>query len=1129
MDKKLISALTRQRALFATLLLIALIALIAPASAQTGPGAEAPASPEVTQSQIESLKERVESASELDEAAKSVVTGLLDQAAIDLQTASAREGEANLFDEQIEGAGQRLSEVTELLATPEEAIAAEPLPDDAAELERALNDAQSELTKAEQQLAAAASEPSRRQGRLLAIPQERAAIEAELADLREQLAAPAAAGEVPLLTEARRLRLQSQLRAGEAELAKLQNEKSVYAATANLLPLERQLAERNARQLRDRVAAIQQRLAEDRKQEIDTLRERVLAVAGDDPATLSDLARENLSLLNRYQAVETRSDEVRGTLVDIERVRDEVRVRAETTTKRVLAVGLTDALALLLQRDKNQLNALKIKYKPDPSLRSEIRDLQLETFRLEDQTGTTITTGTDPASSPLSERNADSEDVQVLETLKAEILSKLVPSEAVLFQQLVALDTAQRELRDAIDGYLLFIEENLLWTRNSPFIAATNPSAAMVGLRWLISPQHWAQVPRQMVETFKREAVPMVTAAVVCLLLFVWRFRWLKTLRKQSSIAKRKNCVSVEPTIRAAFMTVLMAAPLPLLLALCGWVLSQGRPETDFAAAVGRGCYSAAAFVTPFYFLCQLCRSSGLGVDHFGWPERICQTLRQAGRDIATLGGALILVVGMLRAKSDNPAWDAPIMSSLGRYLILTLMAVLMFNAHLIFKPSRLWKDQADPNWLLFRQRKLVYAIAMLIPVSIALLCALGYEYMTLSVMSHLLRTVTAMLIVLVVQSIAKRTLLVRRRRLAIAKLQQQRMQRESVHDPEGDEGTGIEIETPPAEMNLGTISEQAQQLVRLVTITSVIVLLALIWIDLMPGLRMLDRVTLWTTGTTTVNQVTLQDLIFCLLSIAVTIYAIKSFPALVEMFFLQPLAPGARYAVTTITRYAVGALGLIFGLSFLSIPWSQLSWIAAAASVGLGFGLQEILANFVSGLILLLEQPIRVGDVITVDGSTGVVSKMQIRATTVTNWDRQELVIPNKDLVTGKLLNWTLSNVVNRVTINVGVAYGSPPNEVRDILMRVVKDHPDVLEDPAPLVTFEQFGDSSLNFVIRCYLPSLDKRLATIHDLHAAIAEALEAADIQIPFPQRDIHLSVEPAAGAGEAILPDFAKHSS
>ena len=306
----------------------------------------------------------------------------------------------------------------------------------------------------------------------------------------------------------------------------------------------------------------------------------------------------------------------------------------------------------------------------------------------------------------------------------------------------------------------------------------------------------------------------------------------------------------------------------------------------------------------------------------------------------------------------------------------------------------------------------------------------------------------------------------------------------------------------------------------RLVTATAVIIALAVIWIDLLPGLRILDRMTLWTTGTTTINPVTLSDILFSLGSIAVTVYAVRSLPALVELFLLRQLSSGARYAITTIFRYVIGSAGLLFGLSFLSIPWSQLSWILAAASVGLGFGLQEILANFVSGIILLLEQPIRVGDIVTVDGSTGVVSKMQIRATTVTNWDRQELVIPNKDLVTGKLLNWTLSNVINRVVINVGVAYGSDPNRVRELLNKVVCEHPEVLVDPPPIVTFEQFGDSSLNFVIRCYLPSLEKRLLTIHELHAKIASTLNDAGIQIPFPQRDIHMSIEPAGATREAL---------
>ena len=179
--------------------------------------------------------------------------------------------------------------------------------------------------------------------------------------------------------------------------------------------------------------------------------------------------------------------------------------------------------------------------------------------------------------------------------------------------------------------------------------------------------------------------------------------------------------------------------------------------------------------------------------------------------------------------------------------------------------------------------------------------------------------------------------------------------------------------------------------------------------------------------------------------------------------------------------------------------------------------GLQEIFANFVSGLILLFERPIRVGDVITLGDVTGSVTKIRIRATTVTNWDRKELIVPNKDLVTGRLLNWTLTDTTNRIVIPVGVAYDSDPQRARDLILEVVSSHPNVLDDPRPNVTFEAFADSSLNIVVRAFLSSMDVRLATIHDLHIAIHKQLGEAGIEIAFPQRDIHIR-----GIEKAILP-------
>jgi potassium efflux system protein len=201
-------------------------------------------------------------------------------------------------------------------------------------------------------------------------------------------------------------------------------------------------------------------------------------------------------------------------------------------------------------------------------------------------------------------------------------------------------------------------------------------------------------------------------------------------------------------------------------------------------------------------------------------------------------------------------------------------------------------------------------------------------------------------------------------------------------------------------------------------------------------------------------------------------------------------------------------AVGFLAAFEAIGMDWSKFGWMAAALGVGLGFGLQEIVANFVSGIILLFERPIRVGDVVTVGETSGVVSRIRIRATTITDWDRKEFVVPNKEFITGRLLNWTLTNKVNRIVVKVGVAYGSDVQKVRDLLMEIVGEHPMIMDDPAPGVTLDNFGDSSLDFTVRCYLPDLDRRLATIHELHGEIHDRFAKEGIEIPFPQRDLNI---------------------
>jgi potassium efflux system protein len=174
--------------------------------------------------------------------------------------------------------------------------------------------------------------------------------------------------------------------------------------------------------------------------------------------------------------------------------------------------------------------------------------------------------------------------------------------------------------------------------------------------------------------------------------------------------------------------------------------------------------------------------------------------------------------------------------------------------------------------------------------------------------------------------------------------------------------------------------------------------------------------------------------------------------------------------------------------------------------------------ANFVCGILLLFERPIRVGDIVTLGDTTGTVIRIRSRATTVRNWDRQEVVIPNKELITGRIINWTLTDSINRIAIQVGIAYGSDTNRAGELLRQIAQENENVLDDPKPVVTFEEFGDSSLTFMLRAFLAQVEDRLSTIHALHTRIKQRFEEEGIEIAFPQRDLHIrSVDPSVPSG------------
>jgi small-conductance mechanosensitive channel len=216
----------------------------------------------------------------------------------------------------------------------------------------------------------------------------------------------------------------------------------------------------------------------------------------------------------------------------------------------------------------------------------------------------------------------------------------------------------------------------------------------------------------------------------------------------------------------------------------------------------------------------------------------------------------------------------------------------------------------------------------------------------------------------------------------------------------------------------------------------------------------------------------------------------------------------GIRYALSSLTFYAILAAGVFWAMLVGGFPLSTLTVLAGMAGIGIGFGLQDIVRNFISGIILLIERPLAVGDYVDIGGVTGRVAGISLRSTTVRTPDNIHILVPNADLISQQVTNLSHRDLTMRLRIPVGVSYGSDVDEVIRVLVGVAHDHPDVLDDPAPEAWLMGFGDSSVDFQLNAWITDPSTMIGTRVSLNLAVWHALKAAGIEIPFPQRDLHI---------------------
>ena len=801
-----------------------------------------------------------------------------------------------------------------------------------------------------------------------------------------------------------------------------------------------------------------------------------------------DLSLELLRMNDRTNALVRESLAVRSQL-------DHVRQLQRSLNEQIEAIRGSMLLSRILREQRRSLPQVA----PRRDLQDEIADLRLRQFDLVRQRDQ-LRQGERLASQRLEEAGVEVSDalvdsLQRLYQSRRELVDRLEQTYGSLLSSAIELQLNQqqllrisRELRATIDEQLFWVANtrplDLAWLRQLPINLA---------LEW--QEGEWRQVLPgnwQLPTIGALAGVPLLLGGIGLL----WSRRQIKTrlavLHEQ--VGRLRSDTQLH-TPRAVLLNIPLALPGPLTLAAAGSALLAGGG--GIAHGLGLAILQLSLAWAVIAWGRRLLVPDGVATKHFYWPADYAARLRWL---LGGLGLALVpvLMIASLARDADFGLSHRPVALVL---LVAGLLAMSFLLARLIL---------AHAPFFGVRLLRLVLGLAMAaVPLVLVGLIVAGYEYTALSLVERFVITLYLLGLWILVEASVVRGLAVAARRLAFKRA----LARRRAHAQEGADG-GLEVvEEPPLDME--KINQQSLRLSKLILLIGFVFLLYLVWSDLLTVLGYLDQVAIWETddiesGDLVGSTLSVADIFTALLIIGLTMIMARNLPGLLEVSLLSrlELKQGSAYAITSLLSYTIVGAGLVAALGTLGVSWDKLQWLVAALGVGLGFGLQEIFANFVSGLIILFERPVRIGDTVTLGNLTGTVSKIRIRATTVTDFDRKEIIIPNKTFVTDQLINWSLSDTVTRVVLTFGVAYGSDHRLVHRLLHQAADENVRVLADPEPQVFFMDYGDSTLNFELRVFVNALGDRLYATDEINCRVGELFAEHGVDIAFNQLDVWL---------------------
>ncbi|MGY4531542.1 potassium efflux system protein [Pseudomonas sp. TE3786] len=742
-------------------------------------------------------------------------------------------------------------------------------------------------------------------------------------------------------------------------------------------------------------------------------------------------------------------------------------------------------LSKILYQQKQSLPHLSM----NKDLADEIADIRLYQFNL-DQSRDQYSSPQAYVDSLLAKQPAEQVTPEIRRTLldlantRAELLDRLSRELNALLNESITLQLNQKQLQATAKALRATLEEQMFWI----------PSNKPLDLSWLrVAPRYlesqmadlpWGDGLTQLVEALGERPWFFLPLALVSGLL-IWRrstiYRKLGELHEDIGHYKRDSQLH---TPLALLLNILLALPVSLLLALGGLALRADARGQN--AALGLALLEMAQAWLVFYTLYRILAPGGVAELHFRWPRPQVDFLSKKVRNLGLVVMALVAVVSVAEQQPAALAEDV-----IGIVIVLTCFCLMTWLLGKLLLGEQL-REHASPF------RLVVGAAFTLLPFALIIAVGFGYYYTSLKLTDRLINTLYLLIVWLIIEATFVRGLAVAARRLAYARALAKR-QAQAKENIDGDE---VPVENPT--LDIDQVNQQSLRLIRLALLAGFIGCLYWVWADLISVFAYLDNVTLYqyasgTGATATQVPISLMDVLGALLIIGVTIALANNLPGLLEVLVLSrlSLAQGSAYATTTLLSYAIAGIGIVSTLSTLGVSWDKLQWLVAALSVGIGFGMQAIFANFISGIILLFERPVRIGDLVTIGTVTGTVNRIRIRATHITDGDRKAVIVPNQTILTSQLINWTLTDTVTRIVLTFNVQRGTDLDLVRKLMLQATQENSRVLRDPAPTVQLTSYGASTLDHELKIYVRELGDRGPATDELNRRIDQLFRDHDI--------------------------------